>query len=341
MTTIHYKVDDFKRILSERSSSILLPTNVKDIILALEKAISIYIQDSPIDTIRGNGCNGDNYRVKRSDTGDRQIISRGKKLTTVREPVNHSSSGNWNTVKPFKTTLLIQPAQGIEKHITDIRIALNKISVKNYIVQRDAILLSISAFEENDDVVDGIHKIAQAIFDTASTNKFFSELYATLYKELMIHIPVLSDILEEFINTYKSAIDNIIYVDADIDYDGFCVYMKLNERRKATASFIVMLMNQNVLESYRVEDIIRHFQEVFCKKIEDIGKNNEIEEIAETIFVFLTLGKVKLAKLPFWREYIIPTIISISKMKHSEHISLTNRSIFKYMDMVDTLKSTR
>jgi retron-type reverse transcriptase len=49
-----------------------------------------------------------------------------------------------------------------------------------------------------------LEKIANAIFDIASTNKFYSEMYAKLYKELIQLYPVFQKVMDIFLQKYSS-----------------------------------------------------------------------------------------------------------------------------------------
>ena len=62
-----------------------------------------------------------------------------------------------------------------------------------------------------------------------------------------------------------------------------------------------------------------------------------MEEITENIFILVTNIYEKVSNNEYWETSIIPVITSISKMKVKEHTSLSNRVIFKYMDIMDLL----
>jgi len=147
----------------------------------------------------------------------------------------------WEKVKVFKTTK-IEKKDGIEKLINDIRICLNKISIKNYDTQRDTIIQHIKdIIETEDENPDELSKITKAIFDIASSNKFYSELYAKLYKELTEIFPSFNEIVSTFVIDYVNGIQNIQYFDPKVDYDKYCDNNKENDKRKAMSAFIVNL----------------------------------------------------------------------------------------------------
>jgi hypothetical protein len=253
--------------------------------------------------------------------------------------------GEWTTAPirgALPTARVVEVKEGVEKDINDIRTALNKISTKNYEKQKDAIVDHISevvAREDAEKSAKDIQSIAQFIFDIASTNKFFSEMYADLYKALVDKFAVFSNILKEFVLDYTKATTAILYADPSVDYDGFCLYTKHNDRRKATASFIVMLMLRDVLSRKRVAKIVAHYMQTFLIYIETPDRGNEIEDIAEVLFVFITLGKAGIKHTECWTAYLRPTIESIAKMKPNSLPSLTNRAVFKFMDIMDKVRA--
>ena len=118
------------------------------------------------------------------------------------------TSDDWELIRSFKSTK-IEKKEGVEKNINHIRVLLNKISNKNYDTQKIVLLDSIAECIQESGSPEDIEKINQAIFDIVSTNKFFSEIYAQLYKELMERFPVFGDILQKYIQVYKRSIDEI------------------------------------------------------------------------------------------------------------------------------------
>ena len=256
---------------------------------------------------------------------------------------NHknSNSDDWNSGKSFKATK-IMTKEGVEKDINDIRISLNKISNKNYETHRDLIILLVEKFmddpgnelDASENTLMNIKKIAQFIFDIASTNKFYGDIYADLYKELVEKFEIFSTILNDFVSNYNNNIYTLQYVDSNVDYDAYCEYNKANETRRATASFLVLLMNRSVLKTSTLTDLIIHFQSVFTKYISEENRTNEADEITEVLFLLITMGAEILSVLPEWESTIIPNIIITSKLKAKEQKSMSSRSVFKYMDLL-------
>ena len=233
--------------------------------------------------------------------------------------------------------------EGIEKDMDDIRISLNKISNKNFDTHRENILTLVGNVQTASDLLESqiespFHKICQFIFSIASTNKFYSELYGDLYEALSKKYSIFGDILNEFVSNFKRTILEMKHVDEDVDYNAFCEYTKNNDRRRATASFLVILMNRGVLEKKTIVDIVRYFQDTMLTYVGEEGHTKEVEELSEILFLLITLSRAVLSGTADWKEHILPHIHTMSTMKSKEHVSLSSRAVFKHLDILAQLK---
>ena len=128
-------------------------------------------------------------------------------------------------ISTFKPTNIIEKRDGSDKIMNDIRIALNKISNKNYEANRNIVIEKINELSCLETKSEDLPKIANTIFEIASTNKFFSEIYAKLYKELLGQFPeVFTQILDTFVQGFTEKMKMIKYVDQNVNYDEFCKY---------------------------------------------------------------------------------------------------------------------
>ena len=249
---------------------------------------------------------------------------------------------SWENIRNFKTTK-IEKKEGTEKNINDIRICLNKMSNKNYDTQRDVILENISTFHSEMENPEELHKVAIAIFDIASTNKFYSEMYAKIYKELMEIYPVFRKILDEFILQFLNTLSDLKYVDPNVDYDAFCNYNKQNDRKKATAVFIIHMMKQEVILPSIVLNILHHLIQNIENNMDLSDHINEIEEMTELVnllilegFKFISNFFVVNVDLESEKETWMNKISKcrdFSNLKVKDKKSLSSRVIFKYMDI--------
>ena len=90
--------------------------------------------------------------------------------------------------------------------------------------------------EENS--TTSLQHVAQSIFDIASSNKFYSELYAGLYKDLINNFSLFSVFIINLIDEYYESMNAIKNIDSNEDYNLYCENNKINDKRKATSMFI-------------------------------------------------------------------------------------------------------
>jgi len=331
-----YQLEDYNRITFDG-----LNYNLPLTIMELINKLTMEINNIAPMPIHNNG----EQKQKKEEFGN----YKKSKLTNRNKPI---SDEDWNSIRNFKVTK-IDKKEGIDKSINDIRVCLNKISIKNYEVQRDALLELIGKTlgeidseeseeeeEENTNTntkENNIKKIVTAIFDIACNNKINSELYANLYKELIKKYEIFNDVIVEYIDNYKENVRDINYIDPNTDYDAFCNYNKSNDRRKSLSLFIINLMKKGIIEKKAVVDVIIYFQDIIFQYVDLPNKTNEVEEITENLFILVPSSKSLCNDQVEW-TMILDNINTISKMKSKEKQSLSTRAIFKYMDILDQMK---
>jgi len=131
--------------------------------------------------------------------------------------------------------------------------------------------------------------------------------------------------------------DNIEYVEPNVDYNKFCKINKDNEKRKSLAAFFVNLMNNNIISKDKIITIIRNLMSKIYLYINQDNKKNEVDELTENIAI---LYKKELFSREGEYELIDSMTISeiIENLAHSKsknYLSLSNKSIFKFMDLIE------
>jgi hypothetical protein len=329
MTLKYYTQDDFNKILFD-NCNITLSNDIIEIIKQLDLIISETIP-STSNTIVQN-TQTDKYSKKTT-------------VDNKRKPNKYYSKDielldDWKSTHVFKATKL-EVKEGTDKIINDIRVALNKLSTKNMEIQKTTIIQLIQqVMSETQDADVDIKRITDIIFEIASSNKFYSELYADLYYELMADFSALSNKLTDLLEKYKESLHQIVAVDPNVDYDGFCNYTKKNDLRKAMLMFIVNIAKKGLLKEDDLLNITLYLEDMVFKYAEEPNRSNELEELTENIFIIITQSKKFLMKSVCWNQTIIPNITTISKMKKTnpeKYVSMTNRAVFKFMDIIDNI----
>jgi hypothetical protein len=249
---------------------------------------------------------------------------------------NRITNEDWEEMRKFKKTEIVKSENRVDKVIDDIRLALNKITESNFITIKEEIikLLKTALTVEHSD--EDLLKIGESIFEIGSMNKFWTELYAKLYKELLDTFPIMKGISERNFINFGKLFDNIRCVSPDEDYDLFCEVNKENDRRKAISSFFVNLMGQNIISGNSLGEIVDNLVNTIKLLIVKEGNKDQVDEIAENVFIIMDKGYDMLKDT--WGEFddVNSYLNSITNMKKQDYPSLTNKTIFKFMDLKDS-----
>ena len=245
---------------------------------------------------------------------------------------------DWDNLRTFQTTK-IEEKSDIDAQIDNIRVNLNKMSDKNYIDMRNKIIDIIDNLIVGNITDEEMGRVSAIIFDIASTNRFYSKMYADLYSDLSSKYDTMRNTFE---NNFKKFVDlfNVIeYVDPKVNYDKFCEINKANEKRKSLASFYLNLMNNGIIDKNQIMLITRNLLEQIYRYISLDDKKNEVDELTETVAI--------LYKKDIYEDddgddydqiegYTINEIIEkIANSKVKDYKSLTNKSLFKFMDLIE------
>jgi hypothetical protein len=94
-----------------------------------------------------------------------------------------------------------------------------------------------------------------------------------------------------------------------VDYDSFCEYTKNNDKRRATAMFIIMLVKNKGLTAELSIDLILYFIELF-KFVIGEERTTTGGRTHRTRVYFMTNGKDFLSDMPEWNKNIKSFILT-------------------------------
>lgn len=255
------------------------------------------------------------------------------------------SDEGWENVRNFKATLIVKK-EGMGAVIDQIRKHLNKMTAKTYDTLRDNIIKEIANITEgildnqntldtlaetDQEFIQEINKIGEALFTIASGNSFYSNMYAKLYKELMAHFAFMKTIFETNFQKFNTLFQDFTYCDPNKDYDQFCQNNKVNEKRRALSLFYVNLMKEQLIESGEIEKILAQLQTNLMKAIKEPDQKNIVDEMAEVIYIIIVNGHEQLKDLDTLEEFVK----TVAGYKANSSPSITNKTIFKFMDILD------
>lgn len=375
--------DDVIKSVSDLADLVGAPTYIKTPVFPVRE---------PIDFRSTGGCGpssiagpqgGSVYHVAGSSANTFQnrfgnqnnpVGGGGVQSTSVGHTISRSSCGGggggsmrnqqipnseWDTILSFQKTE-IKKKEGIELSIDNIRSFLNKLTDKTYTSMLTNILKEITElFQacENDtsdehNTLTVMNRIALSIFTTASSNAFYSEIYARLFQDLMAkekepdhaEYAVFRNVFEKNLESFMSLFDTIEYCDPKKNYDKFCDINKANEKRKAMSLFIVNLMKIGIVEKSQVLALMKQIQELMYTNMRQEGKTNEVDELAENLFIMVKHSHAVLNDRRTNDAETIDTfnarveqITEISKLKIKSKPSITNKTMFKHLDMLDEI----
>ena len=253
------------------------------------------------------------------------------------------TSDDWEIIRRFQATEL-HKREGIDAHLDSIRSDLNKITDKTF----DEVFAALcNRIDELKDEPDASHlqTVGAAIFNTASSNHFFSAVYARLFRQLLHkYDSVFKDVFQSNFEQFMTLFNTIEHADAKKDYARFCEINKTNDKRRAMSMFIVNLMHQGVITTFKIVDIVQQLQSLIQEHLRQADRTNEVEELTENLFIilkdahqFLSIGHVD-----EWSTIMHEVVFNSQlKPKNAKYPSITNKTIFKHMDILDEIEKNK
>lgn len=253
----------------------------------------------------------------------------------------------WETVRNFKTTVIAKK-EGIAAVIDQIRKHLNKMTAKTYESQRDNIIKEIEGITEgvleksatnmsvveDEEFINEINKIGEALFTIASGNSFYSTMYAKLYKELMAQFAFMKTIFETNFRKFSALFQDFAYCDPNKDYDQFCQNNKVNEKRRALSLFYINLMKEKLIDAGEIGKILEQLKNKMVSSIKELDQKNIVDEMTEIIYIIIVNGHEQLQDLDDYSG-IEEFVNAMAGYKPTSFPSITNKTIFKFMDILD------
>lgn len=266
-------------------------------------------------------------------SGDTAFVNKKRKINKSME-INND---DWETLRTFHATKIEQKS-GFNSDIDKIRLYFNKLTDKTFLDMREKIIAQIEKMVAEFTTEEDKNTIAMVIYDLASTNKFYSRIFTELYSELATTYDWIKSVFHIQYDNIMSQYDNVEYVDSDKDYNKFCDMNKTNEKRKSTTLFLVNLANNGFIPKCGVLNILTQLLQTVLNMLNNADKKNEINELTENIAILF--GKelfegIDDTKYLIDGETIISIITKLAKCKVKDYPGLSNKSIFKYMDLVE------
>ena len=321
MPTTKYNLKEFTDI-TFNGFDVVLPPETLSIINELSKQVGspTYIKTPTFQ--------------KRENIITSELTSSNKK--NKNKAVEILNDNDWETLRTFQTTKIDQKV-GINAHIDILRFWLNKISDKTFSESYDKILEILDQLIKEETSNADMTLIGNTIFEIASNNRLFSKLYADLYCRLIDKYEIMKNVFDVNILSFMDLFNCIEYSDPSEDYNSFCKNNKDNERRKALSLFFVNLTNNNIIDESKIISLTCDLLTKLIIYMKEYNKTNQVNEITDNISILYSYKKEMFGSCDvlFDEEYFIPTIKKLAHCKAKTYPSLSTKSIFKFMDLLD------
>ena len=321
-----YTLNDFETIINNGFKCELSP-QILEIVQRLADQVGAPEYIKTPQFIRREGQSG----------GHRNRSRRRNKKTT------ELSDEAWEEIRNFEATKRIEK-EGIEKSIDIVRKAMNKISGKNYDTLKETIFSELETIINTGIEVEGeeMTKLVDSLYKIASQNGFYSELYAKLYTELVEKYSFIKTPLEKSSRQYITELNTITYTSPDDDYDLFCKNNKDNTKRRSVGIFFVNIVKYKLISVNCIVEIIEEIQDKITNYMEEDGQSEIVDELSELVgeivpkFLHVMSNIENEDNIECKQRSIIANIREISTLSSKNYPSLSNKAVFKHMDIMDT-----
>lgn len=235
---------------------------------------------------------------------------------------------DWEAIHSFETTK--STVVKIDSPLVNIRKIMNMVAQNNYLDKQNEIKNILDA-EEND-----LPSLIQIIFEIASENKFYSEIYCKIYTNLSREYPQMLTIVTEHIIIYLDSFRNMVSENIN-DYDELCKMNKQNDKVKAFSSFIKNLTTMNTLDSIHIIHILDVLFQELLGSIKKENEKKKVDEIIENIAILYNefLFSEHRCNSYFGDLSYQALIQELSNLKVKQYPSITSKSIFKCKDIIE------
>ena len=259
--------------------------------------------------------------------------SGGKK----RAPSGGKEEEDWTTIRSFQATK-IEKKEGIDGLINKMQLVLNKVTDKNKDDSVRSISDILNELVDSGATVEDMSRVGTTVFTIASTNRFYSKLYADIYTNLIENYETLKDAFQTSFNAFEGLFQSIQCGDPDKNYNEYCDFVKINEQRRALSLFFVNLCKNGVLSRKTLLKTLGTLVSQMDTLMKIANKTNEVSELSEIIGIIYSDDLMN-EDSDFLIEggTIKQWIVAVSKSAPKLYPSLPSKAKFKLMDIADAM----
>jgi len=304
--TQRYTLLDFERLKSN-VSSVIIP---QDVLLTLEALAACVTAPDYTKT--------PHFLSKHHDKQSKKLFKNSE-----------NGEEDWATIRNFVTSKFVKK-EGDILVLDTLRKNMNKLSETNISVIYKYII------EDYDKISDELLKTQciELILSIMKGNSVLSKTNSKFFELLRNHDEKFKDILNKHIDNFKQSILVLNFCSPDENYEEFCENNKKNELIKASACFYLDLFNLSIIDiDWIISHVIFILNKIFSLAQED-NKKMLVDFFSELSYIFITRGwnNIKTHKDA---QQIMDLVITVSNIKIRSLPSITNKCIFKHMDILD------
>ena len=237
------------------------------------------------------------------------------------------TDADWEALKNYKVTQTVPKDRSEADQLKrDIITELRKMTDVNYDAQKTRILELLAKTEK-----EYYEAVAQEIFTICTGNKFYADVYVKLYNVLCENNEIYTTLLDNTKKDYLKQYDEIKVVDPDKDYDLFCEVNKQNTTRIALSVFLTKILPREEVEELLLK-LLKQIYTEFQKKDNIYVVDHYAENIAEMVEVYFKKHG------GFLDKNVKASICNISMLQPRVLPSITNKIIFKFMDLEEMME---
>ena len=223
----------------------------------------------------------------------------------------------------------------IQNDIETIRKICNKLSNEKYNKLKDELFclynIIVSTYNNND-----LDHINDNFFNILSSSLFYSNLYSLLFKDFCEKYSNFNTLLINNYDKFFNSLDNIM-IPQNLTFDEINKTNKHNDKIKSLILFYVNNYNNNLLDETIIFDFIKKVQELLNNNLINNINNQLSEEYTNILYIVLSNSHKKLIKNTMYKN-ILNNIENISSKKLDDKSIISNKILFKHMDMFNSFK---
>jgi len=237
--------------------------------------------------------------------------------------------------KSFKTTPMTTRS-GIDVSIDTIRKLLNMCTDTTYDQLYPKLIHELNVIQNEHYNLDDLDKLNNIMFHILSSVMVYSKLYATLYSKVYHTYDFLQDTITDRVACFRESILQIQYHNSTNEYEQFCKNNKDNLKRRTTGAFFVHLIPYGIVNVVEINTILLFIQNEILKRICIQNQTEIVDELTELESILYLTGQTYIHISDEWTE-LQDNLKHIASLKPKEYVSLSAKSIFQHMDMVDSI----